>query len=105
MRIADRRPEEKVENPGQDRVAHVAMQPGHRAGENAAPEPIAHDQVIARPQLLDERLERCEIVRIVRVAHDDIAPSGGLNSRPQSMAVTLPRDIDDPGAMLSSDLL
>src|SRR5271166_4800564 len=101
MSIADRRPEEKVENPGQDRVAHVAMQPGHRAGENAAPEPITHDQVIARPQLLDKRLERCEIVRIVRVAHDDIAPSGGLNSRPQGMAVTLSLDIDDPGAMSS----
>ena len=57
MSIADRASKEEIENAGQDRVAHVAMQPGHCPGENATPEPIAHYKIVSASQSINERTE------------------------------------------------
>ena len=61
----------------QDRIADPAVLPGHRAGHDPAPEAVAHHQVVALAQLLDERLDRREVVAVVGVAHDDVSAAGG----------------------------
>ena len=56
-------------------------------------------------QLLDERPQRGEVVRIVGIAHDDEAAASGVDARSQCVAIAPPRDVNDPGTMLSGDLL
>ena len=79
-----------VEDPpggGQHGVAEVAMQRRHGAGGDAAPEPVAHDELPALAQLLDESVEPAEIVAVVAVAHDDVAAPRGLDAADQRRAV------------------
>ena len=57
---------------GEDRVADPAILPRHGPGLDPALEAIAHHEVAACPQLLDERHEVGEIIAVIGIAHDDI---------------------------------
>src|SRR6266571_681379 len=52
IHIANWAPEEQPFQPRQNRRAEVAMQPGHGPRFDAPEEAVAHDQVVAFPQLL-----------------------------------------------------
>ena len=73
MSIPDRTPKEEIKNASQDRIAHIAMQPGHRPGANTPPEPIAHHKVVSPSQSVNKRTEFREVIGIVRVAHNDVS--------------------------------
>jgi hypothetical protein len=81
VEVAHRRAEEQPPEPGQHRVAQVAVQRRHRAGA-MPPKAVAHHQVVALTQLLDERVERREVVAVVGVAHDHEGPRAA-GCRPQ----------------------
>ncbi len=96
--VADGRAEEEVQDAGQDRVADVPVVPGHGAGADAALEAVAHDQLIAGAEALDERVDGAEVVGIVGVAHDDVLAAGSGNARLQGRAVTALGGMDHPAA-------
>ena len=54
MEIPARAVEEQAADRAQHRIAQIAMQRRHGARLDAAQEPIAHDELIAVAQLLDE---------------------------------------------------
>jgi hypothetical protein len=98
MEVTDRRAEKDAPDGRKDRVAEIAVQGRHRAGRDPAPETVAHDEVGAAAQLLHEGVEPGEIVAVVAVAHDDVAPARRRYPRAQSGAVALHRHVDDPRA-------
>src|SRR5436190_2175814 len=51
MKIPDGAPEEQSSNRGQDRIAEVTVQGGHRSGRDAPLKPIAHHQIEALTKL------------------------------------------------------
>src|SRR3546814_18125245 len=53
---------------------------GHRAGFDPALEAIAHHEVGAAAQSLDERFEILEVVAVVGVTHDDETAACGLDA-------------------------
>ncbi len=105
MEIAGLEPEEQPADEAQHRIAEIAVQRRHGAGGDPALEPVAHDEVGAAAQARDERLERTEIVGVVRVAHDDEAAVRGLDAAAQRRAIALLRDRHDAGAQIRGDLL
>src|SRR5262249_864331 len=98
--VANRAAKEQVQNPGEDRIANVAMMPGHGPGPNAAPEAVSHHQFVTGTQALDEGIKIAEIVGVVRVAHDDVATPccGDPCLKRTSVAALL--DGNDPGAVV-----
>ena len=54
MEIADRDIEEQAAQPGQHRVAEIAVQERHGARRDTTPEPVAHHQFRATAQLGQE---------------------------------------------------
>ncbi len=78
--VADAGAEEHVEHAGQHRVADVAVQPGHRARVDVV-HPVAHDEVGAVLELLDEARDLAEVVGQVGVAHDDVLAARGGEAR------------------------
>jgi hypothetical protein len=71
VRVRDARAEEDVEDAGEDRVADVAVQPRHRARVDVV-HPVAHDELRARVEVLDEAGDLVEVVREVGVGHHDV---------------------------------
>ena len=63
-----------VQDPGRQRRSEIAVQRRHRAVFDGALEPGAHDELVARPEFLDERADLAEIIGAVRVAHQDVLP-------------------------------
>ena len=63
--------EEEVEQARQDRVADVAVVPGHRAGFDVL-HPVAHHQLRSAVELADEVGDLIEVVGQVGVRHDDV---------------------------------
>ena len=94
MEVAHRGPEQKPANEAQHRIAQIAMQRRHGARTDAALEAVAHDQRIARAQLLQETLETAEVVAVVGVAHDDVAAArrGDAGDERRAVAALLDRD-------------
>ena len=68
--------EEEVEQPGQQRVADVAVQPRHRSRLDV-PHAVAHHQLGAGVELADEARDLVEVVGQVGVGHHDVAPARG----------------------------
>ena len=62
------------------------MEGGHGARLDAAGEAVAHDEVVAAAQRVDERAEVGEVVAVVGVAHDDEAPARPRRCPPRSAA-------------------
>ena len=65
MEIAARAAEEQAADRAEHRVAEIAVQRRHGARRDAAEEPVAHDELVAGPQLLDEPVETAEIIAVV----------------------------------------
>ena len=76
VRVADAGAEQEVEDAGQDRVADVAVQPRHGAGMDVV-HPVAHHELGAGLELLDEARDLVEVVGEVGVGHHDVAAAGG----------------------------
>src|SRR5712692_10411621 len=80
------------------------MMPGHCPLLDPPAEAVAHDHVVARPQLLDERHQILEVIRVVRISHDEILAFGGLESSHQRVAVPLLFDVDYAGPSSAGNL-
>ena len=72
MKVLGRRFEQKPPDAGKDRIADVAILPGHGVRRNSTEKAIAHYEVGARAQAVEERTELAEIIAVVQVAHDAI---------------------------------
>ena len=72
MEVADVGAIEEPAREAQRRVADIAVQLRHRATADAAQEAVAHHQVGAGAELLEEGLQAHEIVAAVGIAHRDI---------------------------------
>ena len=89
--------EEEVERAGEDRVADVAVQPRHGAGLDAV-HAVAHDEVGAVLELLEEARDLAEVVGQVGVGHHDVAAAGGGEAGHVGVAVAAAALVDDAGA-------
>ena len=88
--VADAGAEEEVEHAGEHRVADVAVQPGHRAGLDVL-HPVAHHEVGALLELLDEARDVVEVVGEVGVGHHDVVAARGGEAGQVGAAVAAPR--------------
>ena len=103
VRVADARAEEDVEHARQHRVPDVAVQPGHRAGVDVV-HPVAHHELGAVLELLDEARDLLEVVRQVGVAHDDVAAARGGEAGEVRAAVAAARLVHHAGAGAGGEL-
>ena len=105
VEVADLAAEEQPADEAEHRVAEVPVQRGHGPGRDAAGEPVAHHQVRALAQFVNERHQGSEIIAVVGVAHDDVLALGRDDAAHQRVAVALLADRDDAGARLGGQLL
>ena len=91
--------EEDVQDPGEDRVADVAVQPGHRARMDVV-HAVAHDQLGALVELGDEAWDLGEVVREVGVGHHDVLAASRGETGQVRAAVAGARLVHDAGAGL-----
>ena len=100
--VADAGAVEEVERAGEDRVADVLVQPRHGAGLDAV-HAVAHDEVGAVLELLEEARDLAEVVGEVGVGHDDVAAAGGGEAGHVGVAVAAAALVDDAGAGLQRE--
>ena len=105
VEVADLAAEEQPADEAEHRVAEVLVQRRHGARRDPAPEPVAHHQVRALAQFVNERHQVGEIVAVVGVAHDDVLAAGRDDAAHQRVAVTLVADRHHPGAGVGGQLL
>jgi len=98
MGVGNARPEEEVEDSGEDRVADVAVFPGHCPWRNASLEARAHAELGARLDLADHRDAVGEVVAAVGVAHQDVLPIGSVAPADERRAVSALGHVDDARA-------
>src|SRR5258708_3498721 len=98
--VAYSRAEEKIHQPAQTGIAKVSVQRRHGAGLDAAAKAIAHDEVVAPAQFVDEIGNLNEIVAVIGVAHDDVFTAGGGDARLQRRAVAPLVDADYGGSIV-----
>ena len=77
VEVAHRRAEEQAAEARQHRVADPAVQPRHRARLDPTGEAVAHHEVVAVAQVLEERAEVLEVVAVVGVGHDHVGAARG----------------------------
>ena len=77
--IAHPRVEEEIENPGEHRIAEVAVHRRHRPRHDLPHEAVAHAEVVAFLELRHHRHALAEVIRGVAVAHHDEATAGLLD--------------------------
>ena len=94
--VADRRPEEKVEEAREQRVADPA-QPRHGARLDSL-QPVSHHEIGAAVELADEARDLLEVVREVGVDHHDVVAPGRGEAGQVGAPVAAPGLVDDPGA-------
>ncbi len=93
VRVADRRPVDEVEEAGEDRVADAAHQ-RHRARLDVL-HPVSHHELRALIELPDEVGDLLEVVREVRVDHDDVVAAGGREAGEVRAPVPAPGLVHD----------
>jgi hypothetical protein len=71
VKIADRNAEKQPPDRTEHRIAQITMKERHGAWLDFPLESIAHDQLRATAQPLNEAVESGEIVTAVRVSDDD----------------------------------
>src|SRR6185312_7926268 len=98
MKILDRTLEEKPADKGQHRISEIAMERRHRSRTNTTTKAIAHHQVKALAQFLDERPEGAEIVTIISVPHDHESAVCCVDASHQGITISFGRDLRDAGA-------
>ena len=96
--------EEQAADAGEHRVADVLVLPGHRSRRDPAEKAVAHHEIHADAQLLDERIEPAEVVAVVSVAHDDVAAASVLRAVIQSGPVATLGHMNDSSALSLRDL-
>src|SRR3954452_2929482 len=94
--------EEEVQDPAEDRVADVAVQPRHRARLDVV-HPVTHHQLRAVVEMLDEARDLAEVVGQVGVAHDDVLAASGAEARQVGGAVAAARLVHDARAGLGRE--
>ena len=60
---------------------------------------------MALAELVDERAQVGQVVRVVGVGHDDVLAVGGVDAGEQGTAVAADRRVHDPGAVVLRDAL
>ncbi len=95
--VLDAGAEEEVQHAGEHRVAHVAVQPRHRARVDVV-HPVAHDHLGAAVQPLDEPGDVLEVVGEVGVEHHDVLALGRGEPGQVGAAVAAARFVDHAGA-------
>src|SRR5580693_5885391 len=105
MKVPDLDTEEESANEAQYRISQVPVQSRHRARCDPALKPVAHHQVSAAPESLDERHQGGEVIAVIGVAHDHITSASFGDPAPQCISVTTVSDSDDPGSGLAGQLL
>ncbi|KAK0332132.1 hypothetical protein LTR94_026128, partial [Friedmanniomyces endolithicus] len=98
VKIADRDAEEQPPDRRQHGIAEIAMQQRHRAGQDAALEPVAHHQLSAIAQCRDKGGKVAEVGAVVGIAHDDVAPARGVDAAAQCPALARDRRMNDARA-------
>src|SRR5271166_2976567 len=88
MEVAAGTTEQCAAKAGQNRIPEIPVQFWHRARPNPAPKPIPHYKIVARAQVLDERLELAEVVAVIAIAHDNELTKRALNTSSQRTSVT-----------------
>jgi hypothetical protein len=94
VRVAHAGLEEEVERAREHRVADVAVMPRHGARLDPV-HAVAHHEVGARLELGQEARDLVEVVRQVRVAHDDVAAAGGREAGQVRASVAAARLVHD----------
>ena len=97
VRVADAGAEEEVQRAAQQRVADVAVDPVHRARLDVV-HPVAHHELGAVAQLLDEVRDLVERIRHVGVEHHDVLAARRREAGEVGRAVAAPRLVHDAGA-------
>ena len=100
----DGAPKQEIQDSRHQGIAKVTVQPRHGARPDAAPESIAHDQVVSLPQTLDEELHMTEVIRVVGVAHNDESAVSSRNSCLQGVTISASFHLNDPGPMRPGNL-
>ena len=95
--VADAGSEQQVEEPGQQRVAHIPVEPRHRARVDVL-HAVADHHVGAVLQLGEESRDLVEVVREVGVAHHDELAARGGEAGEVGAAVAAPRLVHDARA-------
>ena len=101
--VADAGAEEEVEDAGEHRVADVAVQPRHRARLDVL-HPVAHHELRAVVELLDEARDVGEVVGQVGVGHHDVVAARRGEAGQVGAAVAAPRLEHDERAGVARDL-
>jgi hypothetical protein len=99
VEVAHRGAEEQSADERQHRVADVAVQPRHRPGLDAAGETVAHHQIVAGAQPVEERPEGGEVVAVVGIAHRHIGAARRGDPADQRRAVAPLGHRHHPGAL------
>ncbi len=94
VRVAHAGAEEEVERSAEQRIADVAMHPVHRARLDVV-HPVAHDELGAVAQLLDEPRDVGERIGHVGVEHHDVLAAGGAEAGEVGRAVAAARLVHD----------
>ncbi len=97
VRVANARAEEEVQRAAQQGVADVAVDPVHRAGLDVV-HPVAHHELCAVTQLLDEARDLVEWIRHVGVEHHDVLAARRREAGEVGRAVAAPRLVHDARA-------
>ena len=100
-----RDPEEEAAEEGEDGVAEPAVKGRHRARLDPPAEPRAHDEVVPLLERRDEGRDLAEVVGVVGVAHDDVAPARRRDAAEERGAVAALGDGDDARPGPVGDLL
>src|ERR1035437_9459147 len=75
MEISHSRAKENFSDGGEYGVPDVTVLPRHRPRPNAALKAVSHHHVIPRTQLLNKGIETLEVIAVICVAHDAVAPA------------------------------
>ena len=104
VKVARLAAEEQPRDEGEHRIADVFVERRHRAGLDPAREAIAHHQIVPRAQRVDERIDGGEVVRVIRIRHEDIGTARGIDAAHERGAVALRAYVDDARTRRARDL-
>ncbi len=97
--------EEHAADGGQRRIAQIAVQRRHCPRRDTAPEAVSHHKLKAATQSFDKCVKPAEIVTIVAVAHNHVAPACGEDASEQRAAIAALGDRHDTNAIRCGDRL
>ena len=105
VHVADGGVEQHAPDQRERRVSDPPVRPDHRAFTDASGEPVAHDEIAALAERLEEGSDRREVVAVVGVAHDHVASACGGDASDQGASVALALHVHDLHTELARDRL